>query len=60
MITMMVVVLLLKTNVCKASINYVCFFCFFLFLFVCICSYLQKKKKEKTQISSTVQSYLLV
>lgn len=32
MITMMVVVLLLKTNVCKASINYVCFV-FFLFIF---------------------------
>lgn len=35
MMTMMVVVLLLKTNVCKASINYVCFFfVFFLFLFI--------------------------
>lgn len=46
MMTMMVVVLLLKTNVCKASINYVCFFfVFFLFLFVlvsvcvCVCVY---------------------
>lgn len=38
MMTMMVVVLLLKTNVCKASINYVCFFfVFFCFYLSCIC-----------------------
>lgn len=35
MITMMVVVLLLKTNVCKASINYVCFVFFYL-SFICM------------------------